>query len=158
MQSIFDLKKEEEEDLYSILNCVDTSSPEQIKTEYKRLALIHHPDKATSNSKKEFEKIKAAYDILSDPAKRALYERWKSSKLIIPFSDFIQLGTHAQTVHWQSLPTQMTLADNDTTIADNDDNLKAVRLPSTAQQLPKVPIQTSGFWKSKEYNIQERLN
>ncbi|KAI7908338.1 DnaJ domain-containing protein [Cokeromyces recurvatus] len=93
MQSIFALKKEE--DLYSILNCVDTSSPEQIKTEYRRLALIHHPDKSPSSSK-EFEKIKAAYDILGNSEKRALYERWKSSNLIIPFSDFMNLGTHAQ--------------------------------------------------------------
>jgi DnaJ-class molecular chaperone len=79
------------------------------------LALLHHPDKQSPNKgrrpinsftymiltriiveTKEFEKIKAAYDIIGDPSKRALYERWKSSSLIIPFSDFANLGTHAQ--------------------------------------------------------------
>lgn len=72
MQSIFDIE-DKEEDLYAILNCVDTSSviqkliqfkyimlytvltflfekPEQIKTEYKRLILLHHPDKKNQES------------------------------------------------------------------------------------------------------------
>lgn len=43
-----------------------------------------------------FDKIKAAYDILGDPANRALYERWRASSLIIPFSEFAKIGTHAQ--------------------------------------------------------------
>ncbi|KAI9282790.1 DnaJ domain-containing protein [Sporodiniella umbellata] len=93
MQSIFDIKKEE--DLYIVLGCVDTSSSEQIKTEYKRLALQYHPDKC-SNQESKFEKVKAAYDILGDPVKKAQYDRWKASGLIVPFSDFVQLGTHAQ--------------------------------------------------------------
>ncbi|CAO3624537.1 unnamed protein product [Mucor fragilis] len=115
MQSLFTIEKTEK-DLYSILNCVDTSSPEQIKTEYKRLALKYHPDKSLSGSingtyqhkrmplinllfyvdSKEFQKIKGAYEIVGDPVNRALYERWKSSNLIIPFSEFAQIGTHAQ--------------------------------------------------------------
>ncbi|KAI8066971.1 dnaJ-like protein subfamily C member 12 [Gilbertella persicaria] len=94
MQSIFDIQKEKE-DLYAILNCVDTSSPEQIKTEYKRLALIHHPDKSLSQTK-EFEQIKAAYEIVGNPQTRALYDKWRNSSLIIPFSEYAQLGTHAQ--------------------------------------------------------------
>lgn len=109
MQSIFELEKEE--DLYSILGCVDSSSvrlndnkyqannnigqPEQIKAEYKSLALLHHPDKNRSNSN-EFKKIQSAYNILGNPSTRAQYDRWKASGIIIPFSDFIQLGAHTQ--------------------------------------------------------------
>ncbi|CEP17129.1 hypothetical protein [Parasitella parasitica] len=152
MQSLFELNKKDV-DLYSILNCVDTSSPEQIKTEYKRLALKHHPDKSLASSK-EFEKIKAAYDIVGNPVNRAMYERWKSSNLIISFSEFAQLGTHAQTVHWQTLPTQMTLTRDNCTDTE-DTNLKVVRVPPSAQQLSNIPIRTSGFWKMKSYNIQE---
>ncbi|KAL9549612.1 hypothetical protein MBANPS3_005133 [Mucor bainieri] len=152
MQSLFDIKKTEV-DLYSILNCVDTSSPEQIKTEYKRLALKYHPDKSLNDSK-EFQEIKAAYEIVGDPVNRALYERWKSSNLIIPFSEFAQIGTHAQTVHWQSLPTQMTLTENDNTNT-SDKSIKSLRVPQTTQQLSNIPIETTGFWKMKSYSIQE---
>ncbi|GAN03044.1 J domain-containing protein [Mucor ambiguus] len=152
MQSLFDIKKVEV-DLYSILNCVDTSSPEQIKTEYKRLALKYHPDKNLSDSK-EFQEIKAAYEIVGDPVNRALYERWKSSSLIIPFSEFAQIGTHAQTVHWQSLPTQMALTENDNTNISGG-STKSLRVPQTTQQLSNIPIKTTGFWSMKSYSIQE---
>ncbi|KAI8640159.1 hypothetical protein BD408DRAFT_420215 [Parasitella parasitica] len=152
MQSLFDLEKKDV-DLYTVLNCVDTSSSEQIKAEYKCLALKYHPDKSLADSK-EFEKIKAAYDIVGNPANRVMYERWKSSSLIIPFSEFAQIGTHAQTVHWQTLPTQMTLTkDNCTDTLDT--NIKTVRVPPNSQQLSDVHIKTSGFWKMKSYNIQE---
>ncbi|KAI8355567.1 hypothetical protein BD560DRAFT_407198 [Blakeslea trispora] len=153
MQSIFDIQKEKD-DLYAILNCVDTSSPEQIKTEYKRLALLHHPDK-TSSTSKEFEKIKAAYEIIGDPRNKALYDKWKNSSLLIPFSEYAQLGTHAQTVHWQSLPTQMTLTQNSTT-ETNAEQLKSIRIPATAPHLTTVTVNQTGFWKQKEYTIQKR--
>ncbi|KAG2210884.1 hypothetical protein INT47_000038 [Mucor saturninus] len=151
MQSIFDISNKEE-DLYAIVGCVDTSSPEQIKTEYKRLALLHHPDKLSqSNNSNEFNRIKAAYDIVGDPNLRAKYDRWRNSSLLIPFSDFVQLGTHAQTVHWQSLPTQMTLAETNET--DFSSSLKTVRVPPTVHQLPRIHIQTNSFWKKKTYTI-----
>ncbi|KAG2205213.1 hypothetical protein INT46_007801 [Mucor plumbeus] len=152
MQSLFDVEKNDV-DLYAILNCVDTSSQEQIKTEYKRLALKYHPDKSLVDSK-EFEEIKAAYDIVGNPVNRAMYERWKSSSLIIPFSEFAQIGTHAQTVHWQSLPTQMTLTRDGSTNT-SEKSLKSLRIPPTTQQLSNVQIETSGFWKMKSYNIQD---
>ncbi|KAI8356727.1 DnaJ domain-containing protein [Choanephora cucurbitarum] len=153
MQSIFDIQKDKS-DLYAILNCVDTSSPEQIKTEYKRLALLHHPDKTLSESN-EFEKIKAAYEIIGDPRNRALYDKWRNSSLLIPFSEYAQLGTHAQTVHWQSLPTQMTLTQNDLT-ETNSDRLKSIRVPATAPYTTTVNVNQTSFWKRKEYTIQER--
>ncbi|GAA5797365.1 hypothetical protein EDC94DRAFT_599630 [Helicostylum pulchrum] len=154
MQSIFEITNIEQ-DLYAVLGCVDTSSTEQIKTEYKRLALLHHPDKLSPQDKStQFEKIKDAYDIVGDPINRAKYERWRKSQLMIPFSDFINLGTHAQTVHWQSLPTQMTLTKANET--DTSLGLKTLRVPPTVDQLPRIHIQTNSFWKPKSYTINDR--
>ncbi|KAI8984517.1 DnaJ domain-containing protein [Mycotypha africana] len=156
MQSIFDIdKKEKEDDLYQVLGCVDSSTDEQIKTEYKRLALKYHPDKASAADSKQFEKIKAAFDVVGNPEGRALYDRWRSSKLLIPFSDFVQLSSHAQTVHWQALPTQLTLTNDQISIIDQD-NLKSVRIPATSQDLPNISVNTAGFWKSKNYKIDDR--
>ncbi|CAO3624541.1 unnamed protein product [Mucor fragilis] len=103
---------------------------------------------------KEFQKIKGAYEIVGDPVNRALYERWKSSNLIIPFSEFAQIGTHAQTVHWQSLPTQMALTENDSR-STSDKSIKSLRVPQSTQQLSNIPVRTTGFWKMKSYSIQE---
>ena len=48
------------------------SSIKDIKNAYKKLALIHHPDKPTGDSDK-FQKITIAYEILSDEKKRRIY-------------------------------------------------------------------------------------
>lgn len=76
--------------------------------------MLHHPDKLSQPNSKyyitviskrflhkatdsnEFNRIKAAYDIVGDPDLRAKYDRWRNSNLIIPFADFVRLGTHAQ--------------------------------------------------------------
>ena len=44
----------------------------------------------------DFNRIKAAYDTLGDPSRRAMYERWRTSSLVIPFSEFAQIGSQAQ--------------------------------------------------------------
>ncbi|KAG0166471.1 hypothetical protein DFQ28_008173 [Apophysomyces sp. BC1034] len=145
MHTAFD-KKSNQDDLYEILGCVDSSSQEQIKTEYKRLALQHHPDKSTNNDEM-YQRIKAAYDIVGDPARRALYDRWRQSGLRIPFHDYAQLGAHAQTVHWQALPTQLTLTQSQDT--DAKGNLRSVR-PRPVDDLPRVPIQRPALWNKED--------
>ena len=42
-------------DFYEILGVKKTDSIETIKKAYKKLALQHHPDKASHDKKKEFE-------------------------------------------------------------------------------------------------------
>lgn len=50
----------------------------------------------------------------------------------------------------------MTLTGHDDAVTDRD-NLKTVRVPASAQHLPRVNIETSGFWKkSKGYTINEK--
>jgi DnaJ-class molecular chaperone len=43
-----------------------------------------------------FEQIQQAYAVLNDPIRRALYDRWRTSHLQVPFGVFEGLGTHAQ--------------------------------------------------------------
>jgi curved DNA-binding protein CbpA len=64
---------------YEILEVERFSSLEQIKKNYRRLALKWHPDKNLGNKNKEeaeenFKKIGRAYQVLSDPKKRVLYD------------------------------------------------------------------------------------
>ncbi|RDY08548.1 Chaperone protein dnaJ 11, chloroplastic, partial [Mucuna pruriens] len=65
--------------LYQILGIRATASAEEIKAAYRRLARICHPDAAPVDRKEssagEFMKIHAAYCTLSDPEKRASYDR-----------------------------------------------------------------------------------
>ena len=51
------------ESLYKILGLPDFASPEEIKKVYRKLALIHHPDRGGDQERMKL--INAAYDILS---------------------------------------------------------------------------------------------
>lgn len=62
-------------DPYSILGVERTADAQEIKRAYRKLAHQHHPDKSGGDESK-FKEINAAYQILSDDAKRAQYDRF----------------------------------------------------------------------------------
>ncbi|MFF2798239.1 DnaJ C-terminal domain-containing protein [Lysinibacillus xylanilyticus] len=58
---------------YITLEIEQNATAEEIKSAYKRLSKIHHPDKPTGDEK-IFAEIAKAYNILSDPNERAIYD------------------------------------------------------------------------------------
>lgn len=67
-------------DLYSVLNVSKSSTDQEIKAAYKKLALQKHPDKNNGETTQEFLDIQHAYEILSDSTKREIYDNYGSSK------------------------------------------------------------------------------
>lgn len=61
---------------YSILGVSPTASAKEVKGAYKQLALKYHPDRNPGNARAEdlFKLVNAAYQTLSNPAKRARYD------------------------------------------------------------------------------------
>ena len=70
-------------DYYTILGVSRLASDDEIKRAYKQKALKHHPDKNRDDveAEKKFMDISEAYEILSDPYKRSLYDRFGSEEL-----------------------------------------------------------------------------
>ncbi len=62
-----------EKDFYKVLGVPETATEDQIRRAYRRLAKQHHPD-ASPGSEDRFKEISAAYDVLSDPARRKEYD------------------------------------------------------------------------------------
>jgi DnaJ-class molecular chaperone len=65
------------QDLYEILDVPKTADAAEIKRAYRRLAMKYHPDKNQDPQAAEmFKKINHAYDILSNPQKRRIYDAY----------------------------------------------------------------------------------
>lgn len=65
-------------DYYEILGVQKSSTPEDIKKAYRKLAIKYHPDKNQGNKEAEnkFKEATEAYEILSDTKKRSQYDRF----------------------------------------------------------------------------------
>ena len=66
------------DDFYKILGVNRDASVEAIQKAYRKLARKHHPDVNPDDktAKKRFQEIQHAYDVLNDPKKRELYDRF----------------------------------------------------------------------------------
>lgn len=65
-------------DYYEILGIEKNATDDEIKKNYRRLAMLYHPDRNPGDKEAEenFKEAAEAYEVLSDPQKKDIYDRY----------------------------------------------------------------------------------
>ena len=67
-------------DFYEVLGVPKNAAEDDIKKAYRKLAMKHHPDRnqgdTAKKSEEKFKEAKEAYEMLTDPQKRAAYDQY----------------------------------------------------------------------------------
>ena len=71
----------EKRDYYEVLGLSKGASEEEIKKAYRKMAKKYHPDiNKEPGAEEKFKEINEAYEVLSDPQKKATYDQFGDRK------------------------------------------------------------------------------
>ena len=128
---------------YDILQINQNASPEIIEKAYKTLAKKYHPDLQEENNKKEAEEIlkeiNEAYEILSNPDKKALYDQDLKNETIS------QEDYEKMYVQNEKLKEELNNLKNNTSNDTTSSNINLNSFNTSTTENPKANINQENF-------------
>lgn len=147
---------------YEILSVNKNSTIEQIKANYKKLALKFHPDRNSSpDAENKFKEISAAYQILSDPIKKKTYDL--SGNIDFQFIDpliifqnlFPSLPSEIFNIS-SSIINKLSDPEFDFYSLKNDNNIKNNLFSLTEQLISNVPPPITNLFNKFKVNFKNK--
>jgi len=94
----------EQDNYFDVVGVIEDATVEQISIEYRRRALLCHPDRFPGSEEKaaQFVRLRHAYEVLVDPSLRRDYDKYRASGLRVSFEKWKESAARTgATVHWQ---------------------------------------------------------
>jgi len=88
----------EDKDYYKILGVSRNSSEDEIKKSYRKIAMQFHPDRnpGSKEAEERFKIASEAYEVLRDPEKREIYDRYGIEGLEVLRISYLHSGTSSR--------------------------------------------------------------
>jgi curved DNA-binding protein CbpA len=134
------------DDAYEVLGVSPTATEREIKTAYRKLALVYHPDRQSDDKQREiattkFVKIANAYEVLTDPYLRAEYNQRRQCYAPVskPASPASSNDSNNRATPTNASPP--SVSKNNTKSTGNNNNSK----PSRKNRNPEPDIKQTPF-------------
>ena len=124
-------------DYYKVLGIGRTASKSEVKSAYRKLARLHHPDvnRGSESAAHEFARLTKAYRVLMDPQERAYYDQKLSSIVNGEYSILNSNNPHARRARNLSVQAKWDRVVNEVLERDRQENRERQRAVFTTVSL-----------------------
>jgi curved DNA-binding protein len=138
------------ESLYETLGVAKTASADEIRKAYRKLARKHHPDvnPGDKSSETAFKKVAAAYEVLSDDARRKAYDEFGDASLQTGFDP----AKAREYTRWQD-----TRQRRATHVGDRDGPVEFDLSDLFGRQAPRGPARGADLYASMEIDLRQAI-